>query len=123
MTETMTETYGSIGKTTIAPEVLLSIARLTTLGTPGVSHLGSTTGNVSRFLKRDPNHGVAIAVENNIVYADIHVVLQNDVEIREVCRNIQKQITRAISDMVGMEVGQINIHVDDINYGPNKDTV
>ncbi len=116
----MTDTYSTIGKTTIAPEVLLSIARLTTLGTQGVSRLGSTPGNVNRLLKRDPNHGVAISVENNTVYADISVVLENDVNIREVCRNIQKQIARAVSEMVGMEVGRINIHVDDIDFGTKQ---
>ena len=119
----MNETYSTIGRTTIAPEVLLSIARLTTLGTQGVSRLGSTPGNVSRLMRRDPNHGVMISVENNIVYADIYVVLEKDVDIRGVCRNIQKQITRAISEMVGMEVGQINIHVDDIDYGPRPETL
>jgi uncharacterized alkaline shock family protein YloU len=119
----MTETYASIGKTTIAPEVLLSIARLTTLGTSGVSRLGSTPGSVNRLLKHDPNHGVMIAVENNTVYVDIYVILENDVNIREVCRNIQKQIARAISEMVGMEVGQINIHVDDIDYGSKRETL
>jgi len=117
----MTDTYGTIGKTTIAPEVLLGIARLTTLGTQGVSRLGSTPGNVNRLLKRDPNHGVMISVENNTVYADISVVLENDVNIREVCRNIQKQIARAVSEMVGMEVGRINVHVDDIDYGPRQE--
>ncbi|MBN2257794.1 MAG: Asp23/Gls24 family envelope stress response protein [Anaerolineaceae bacterium] len=114
----MTETQVTIGKTTIAPEVLLSIARLTTLGTQGVSRLGSIPGNL---FKRDPNHGVEITVENNVVYVDIYVILDNDVDIRETCRNIQKHISRAISEMVGMEVGQINIHVDDIDYGPGKD--
>ncbi len=64
-----------------------------------------------------------ISVENNTVYADIYVVLENDVNIREVCRNIQKQIARAISEMVGMEVGRINIHVDDIDYGPRQETL
>ena len=113
----MTESYSSIGKTTIAPEVLLSIARLTTLVTPGVSRLGTTPSNVNRLLKRDPNHGVVIEVENNVVYTDVYVVLEHDVNIREVCRDIQKQITRAISELVGMEVACINVHVDDIDYG------
>ena len=117
----MTESYESIGKTTIAPEVLLSIARLTTLGTPGVSRLGTTPTNVNRFLKRDPNHGVVIEVENNVVYADIYVVLEHDVNIREVCRDIQKQITRAISELVGMDVARINVHVDDVDYGANPE--
>jgi uncharacterized alkaline shock family protein YloU len=119
----MTESHSSIGKTTIAPEVLLSIARLTTLATPGVSRLGTTPGNINRLLKRDPNHGVVIVVENNVVYVDISVVLEHDVNIREVCRNIQKQISRAISELVGMEVDQVNVHVDDIDYGPRPEVL
>jgi uncharacterized alkaline shock family protein YloU len=119
----MTESQSPIGKTTIAPEVLLSIARLTTLGTPGVSRLGTTPANVNRLLKRDPNHGVVIEVENNIVYVDIYVVLEHDVNIREVCRNIQKHVNRAISELVGMDVDQINVHVDDIDYGPRQETI
>jgi uncharacterized alkaline shock family protein YloU len=117
----MTESYESIGKTTIAPEVLLSIARLTTLSTSGVSRLGTTPANVNRFLKRDPNHGVVIEVENNVVYADVYVILEHDVNIREVCHDIQKQITRAISELVGMDVARINIHVDDIDYSANPE--
>jgi uncharacterized alkaline shock family protein YloU len=119
----MTESNRPIGKTTIAPEVLLSIARLTTLSTPGVSRLGTAPANSNRLWKKDVNHGVIIAVENNIVYVDIYVVLEHDVNIREVCRDIQKHISRSISELVGMEVDQINVHVDDIDYGPRPEAV
>ena len=30
--------------------------------------------------------------------------------------NIQKEVARAISEMVGMEPGQINVHIEDIDY-------
>ena len=119
----MTESDSPIGKTTIAPEVLLSIARLTTLSTPGVSRLGTAPANSSRLWKRDPNHGVIISVENNIVYVDIYVILEHDVNIREVCRDIQKHISRSISELVGMEVDQINVHVDDIEYRTRPETL
>jgi len=117
----MIEPNSPIGKTTIAPEVLLSIARLTTLSTPGVRYLGIAPSSTNRLWKRDPNHGVIIEVENNIVYVDIYVVLDHDVNIREVCHNIQKHVSRSISEMVGMEVDQINVHVDDIDYGPRPE--
>jgi uncharacterized alkaline shock family protein YloU len=119
----MTDSNSPIGKTTIAPEVLLSIARLTALSTPGVSYLGTAPSTSNRLFKRDPNHGVIIEVENNVVYADVYVVLEHDVNIREVCRNIQKQISRAISELVGMEIDQINVHVDDIDYRPRPELV
>jgi uncharacterized alkaline shock family protein YloU len=29
---------------------------------------------------------------------------------------IQEKVSRAITEMVGMEVGKINIHIEDIDY-------
>ncbi len=104
------------GKTTIAPDVLVTIARLTTLSVPGVSQLAVAPGEVSGFFKRGPNQGVRIEVENNTVTADLYVILKRDVNVRDVCRVIQNQVARAISEMVGMEVGKVNVHVEDIDY-------
>lgn len=104
------------GKTTIAPDVLISIAKLTALGIPGVSKLSTTPGDVNQFFKRGFNEGVSILVEDNAVYADIYVIMQCDMNVREVSHNIQSQVARAISEMVGMEVGKVNVHVEDIDY-------
>jgi uncharacterized alkaline shock family protein YloU len=106
------------GKTTIAPDVLVSIARLTTLSVPGVSRLALIPGAVSWF-RRELNEGVQISVENNTVYADLYVVLLRDVNVRDVSHAIQHQGARAISEMVGMEVGKVNVHVEDIDYSPD----
>ena len=106
------------GKTTIAPEVLTTIARLTTLSTQGVSRLSAAPGDVNQLFKRGvhSNEGVKIAVEDGTVYADIYVVISCDMNAREVSHNIQAAVARAISEMVGMEVGKVNIHVEDIDY-------
>ncbi len=110
------------GRTTIAPDVLTSIARLTTLSVPGVSRLTAIPGAVDRFLKKADTEGVRISVENNTVYADLYVVLLQDVNVRDVSRNIQQKVARAISDMVGMEIGKINVHVEDIDYRPDQES-
>jgi uncharacterized alkaline shock family protein YloU len=104
------------GKTTIAPEVLLTIARLSALSVPGVNRLSTTPSDVNQFLIRGSGEGVRIMVDNGVVYADIHVVLNRDVNVRDVSRSIQTKVSRAISEMVGMEVGKVNIHVEDIDY-------
>lgn len=104
------------GKTTIAPEVLLTIARLTTLSNPNVSRMSSISGGVNRLFKKGIAEGVRIDIEDDIVSADIYVVLNSGVNIREASREIQSQVARAISDMVGMEVGRVNIHIEDIDY-------
>jgi len=104
------------GKTTIAPDVLISIARLTSLSITGVNRMAPIPGKLSKLMRKETNDGVQIFVENNTVYADIYVVLNRDVNVREVSHAIQSQVARAIKDMVGMEVGKVNIHVEDIDY-------
>lgn len=106
------------GKTTIAIDVLLTIASLTTLNIPGVSRLSNLPRSAMTGMLRRGQfcEGVCIDVENNTVFADVFVILKNDVNIRDVSRNIQREVARAISEMVGMQVGRINVHIDDIDY-------
>jgi uncharacterized alkaline shock family protein YloU len=107
------------GKTTIAPNVLLTIARLATLDIEGVSHMSTLPGGVNRIFQRGYDEGVRIRIEEDRVYADLYVILESDVNVREVSRNIQTDVARAISEMVGMEVGRVNVHIEDIIY-PNE---
>ena len=103
-------------KTTIAPEVLLTIARLTTLDVPGVSRMGNTPGGANRLFNRRFGEGVRIEIKDDTVSTDIFVILKDNVNIRDVSRTIQQNVSRSISKMVGMQVGQINIHIEDIDY-------
>lgn len=104
-----------IGKVTIAPDVLITIARLTTLETPGVSRMHPVPAGVSRLWKGSPD-GVDIDIQDDQVNADIYVVLKNDVNMREVSRTIQHNVSRSISQMVGLLVGRVNIHIEDIDF-------
>jgi uncharacterized alkaline shock family protein YloU len=104
------------GKTTVSPDVLISIARLSALGVPGVSHMAPISGGVNRLFRKGANEGVRIEVEEDTVFADIYLVLKQDVNIREVSRNVQQQVTRAMQEMVGMDVGHVDIHIEDIDY-------
>ena len=112
----MTEEYRIPGKTTLAPEVLLTIARMSALSVQGVSHLAPVPGGFDRLFRQGSDNGVQMSVEDGIVYIELYVVLKKDVNVREVSRNMQTQVARAISEMVGMEVGHVNIHIEDIDY-------
>jgi uncharacterized alkaline shock family protein YloU len=114
--ETFEQIHQAKGKTTIAPEVLLTITRLTTLSVPGVSRMSSVTGGVNHFFQRGISEGVRLHVKDDIVSADLYLVLWNDLNIKDVSQKIQQQVSRAITEMVGMEVGRVNIHVEDIDY-------
>ena len=110
-------TYEDVkGKTTVAPEVMLTIARLTTLEVPGVSRMSNTPGGFNRWLSRGVGEGVRLDIKNDTVSADIYVVLQEGVNIREISRNVQLAVNRSFSEMVGMQVGRVNVHIEDIDY-------
>ena len=109
----MTETY-SQGKTTVAPDVLVTIARFSALSVPGVSRMAQIPGGVNRLFKRGMGDGVRIQVEDNVVTANLYLILKQHVNIREVSRNVQHQVARALQEMVGMDIGSIDIHIEDI---------
>jgi uncharacterized alkaline shock family protein YloU len=106
------------GKTTIAIDVLLTIARLTTLSVPGVNRFSRLPSRRMKnmFKGRGHDDGVQIEVEDDTVYIDLFVILDSDVNIQEVGHSIQSSVSRSIIEMIGMQVGRINIHVDDIYY-------
>jgi len=112
----MTEYTRPAGKTTIAPEVLITIARMATLSVPGVEAMAPVAGGVNRLFQRGPENGVQITIRDGIVSADIFVIVKEEVNIREVGRNVQQQVTRAIQEMTSMDVGRIDIHIEDIHY-------
>ena len=108
------------GKTTVSPEVLTTIARLSALGVQGVSRLAPVSGGVNRFFRRGAGDGVRIETEGNTVYVNMHLILEENVNIREVSRNVQQDVTRALQETVGMDVSHVNIHIEDIDYEDNE---
>ncbi|MEX1143429.1 MAG: Asp23/Gls24 family envelope stress response protein [Anaerolineales bacterium] len=98
--------------TTVSPEVLHSVARLTALQVPGVHDTSP------RRHGRHADQGVQLQVTDGVVELDLFLVLNRDVNLRSVSHEVQSSVARAISEMLGMVAGRINIHIDDIFYPP-----
>ncbi len=114
------EEGGTGGKTTIAPDVLVTIARFATLRVDGVSRMASIPATVNRLFQPGSGDGVSIDVKDEVVTLDLYVILKRDVNMLETSRLIQHEAARAISEMVGMQVGKINIHVEDVDYNSEQ---
>jgi uncharacterized alkaline shock family protein YloU len=112
----MSEGYRTPGKITLAPEVLLTITRMSALGVEGVKRLAQIPGGFDRIFKPGSDNGVQMTIEDGIVYIELYIVLKKDFNVREVSRNIQMQVARAISEMVSMDVGHVNVHIEDIDF-------
>jgi uncharacterized alkaline shock family protein YloU len=109
-------TKSGVGKTTISTEVLHTIARLTTLSVQGVSRMAPQAGNLEKILGKDEFEGVNVKIEQDAVFVEIYVVLMSNMNVRDVSREIQSRVSRAISEMVGMDVGSVNVHIMDIDF-------
>ncbi len=106
--------YESHGRVTIDPEVLVTIARLTTLAVPGVTRM--VPSGMRDWLRRTSSEGVQIAVEQDRVRVELCIAVAADTNLRDVARAIQSQVARAIRDMVGMDVEAINVRIEDVDY-------
>ena len=106
------EAQPKIGRTTIAPQVLETIARLTTLAVSGVARMASPPG-MRHLLRQD---GVEIEVTGNSVRVRLYVVTEPHASMLGVGRQIQAEVTRAIQDMVGMDVQSVDVHIEDVAY-------
>ncbi len=103
-----------LGTVRIAPGVLATIARLTTLSVPGVSRLCPANGVSSLWSTRSPNSGVRVDVVDDAVVIDIYVVANADANLLPLGREIQSRVTRAVHDMIGMPVRAVNVFIRDI---------
>lgn len=112
-----------LGKVIIAPNVLVTIARLTALSVPGVVRMSpGWTESMGRLLRRrGPGEGVRIEVEDDTVSVDLYIIVEQGVNMLKVSREIQAEVSRAIHDMVGMDVKEVNIHIQDVEIPPNED--
>ena len=105
------------GRTTVSPEVLTTIAKHAATSVAGVSRMAGVSGGVNRLFRRGPSDGIRIQAEDNMAFVDLFLVIKRDVNLREVSRNVQQHVARAIQEMVGMDIGRIDIHLEDIDYG------
>ena len=108
----------ALGRVSIAPDVLVGIARLTTLATPGVAHLYST-GVRAVFGGKDAA-GVRVAVEDDQVTVNVRIVVEHGTNMLQLSQGLQARIARAIQDMVGMAVAAVNVYIADVEFPPSE---
>jgi len=105
----------NLGKVTIAPNVLVTIVQKTTVAESGVAQLSNAVPGVKRWLGlHTVGRGVEVAVVDDRVTTDVYLVARRDFDLLQMGRKLQKEITRAIQDIVGMDVRKVNIHIEDV---------
>jgi len=112
--EQMAEKH-TTGKTTLTPNVILTIAKMAALEVDGVNAMAPIRPGVPKLRSRGKD-GVNLLIEDDNVFVNLYLVLDGNYNIRDVSRKVQLQVSRAIVEMTGLEVGMVNIHIEDIEY-------
>jgi uncharacterized alkaline shock family protein YloU len=103
------------GVVRVARPVLSTIVINTALQIPGVIRMAQASDQWSRLLGREvPKHGVALTIKDNIVTADLYIVVANSVNIVNVGSAVQEEVAAALEHMVGMQVREVNVYIQDV---------
>lgn len=109
----MDETLGAV---VISPQVVTTVVRQVAESTDGVARLStSLSGRMSRVFRGSRSaSGVDIQVEDGAVTIDVYVIALPNTQLLPLGQSLQREIHRAISDVVGMPVRAVNIHFADV---------
>ena len=114
----MDEQHPIPGKVTIETEVLETIARLTAQEVSGVARIAQKT-DVERFLGLG-GRSVQVRVSEGRVGIDLHIMAEPAISLLRLGRAIQKHVTQAIQQTIGMPVKVINVYIEDVIF-PNSE--
>jgi uncharacterized alkaline shock family protein YloU len=118
------EVEHELGKVTIAPNVLVTIVHKTAETVPGVARLSENVPGVKRLLGLPTvGQGVELDIVNDQVTVDVYLVAKRNVELLAMGRELQRKVTRAIEDIVGKQVYEVTVHVDDVETELSEEIV
>lgn len=111
----MTISSASIGRVTIAPQVLTTIVRQTALGVEGVRRLVGRLPRRSKLSgRRAVAPGIEVIVQDGQVAVTVHVIAEPGTNWVHMAETLQTEITRAIEHIVGLQVTGVDVYIDDV---------
>jgi uncharacterized alkaline shock family protein YloU len=116
---TTTSTGSVTGKTVIDDTVVSKVAGIAAREVNGVHSLGTGAARAIGAIRdaigqRDFGQGVKVEVGEKQVAADIVIVAEYPVALQQVAEGVRSAVSRALEQIVGMEVAEVNVTVQDV---------
>ncbi|GBF12386.1 alkaline shock protein 23 [Tepidibacillus sp. HK-1] len=104
------------GKIKIESDVVGMIAGLAAVDTDGVASMsgGITEGLAKRVSGKNVAKGVKVEVGETETAIDLRVIVKYGYKIHEVARNLQFNVKEAVESMTGLNVVEVNVHVEGV---------
>jgi len=116
---------GREDKIRISEEVIATIAGIAASGNENVASMGGgfVEGIVGMLGKKAPSKGIKVEMKENQVNIDLSVVMQYGCKIHEVARDMQDRVRKAVQDMTGLEVLNVNVSVLGVSMNKENEKV
>lgn len=110
--------HNDVGSIRIADEVVGIVAGLAATEVPGVAGMsGGLVGGIAEMLgKKNLSKGVKVEVGEREAAIDLYVIVEYGVRIPDVALRVQENVKRAIESMTGLDVVEVNIHVQGVGF-------
>ena len=117
---------GVAGATNIDETVVEKVAGIAAREVNGVYSLGSGAARAIGAIRdaigqHDHGQGVKVEVGEKQVAADIVIVAEYPVALQQVADGVRASVTRALQQIVGMEVAEVNVTVQDVHIPGDDD--
>jgi uncharacterized alkaline shock family protein YloU len=113
--KTVTNEFGIIR---ITDEVIAIIAGIAAMEVPGVSGMsGGIAGGIAEALgRKNLSKGVKVEAGEKEAVIDVYIIVEFGFRIPDVAWSIQEKVKKAVEEMTGLTVVEVNIHVQGVNF-------
>ena len=113
--ETMQEDTNGIK---IADDVVAVIAGVAVSEVPGVAGMsGGFAGGISEVLsgKKNLAKGIKVEIMEKEAKIDVNIIVEYGTRIPDVAFAMQNRVKKAVENMTGLKVTEVNVHVQGVN--------
>jgi len=115
------------GKTVINEGVVAKIAGIAAREVPGVYALGGSAARAFGAIRdainaTDLSQGVSVEVGEKQVAVDVTLIADYPVPLQDVADHVRSAVVKAIESLVGMQVTEVNVTVNDVHIPSDDDS-
>ena len=108
----------------ISNDVIAVIAGVAVSEVPGVSEMaGGFAGGISEVFsgKKNLAKGIKVDATETEAKIDVNIIVEYGTRIPDVAFEIQNRVKKAVENMTGLKVEEVNVHVQGVNTDSSKE--
>ena len=107
----------------ISDDVVAVVAGIAASEVPGVAEMaGGFAGGISEVLsgRKNMSKGIKVEILEKSTKIDVNIIVEYGARIPEVAFEIQKRVKKSGENMTGLNVEEVNVHVQGVSTVSNK---